>query len=140
MKKYLITLLIILAPLFYISATQPPAITLAPLLSNSYCTGSSAYIGFTADTYPSGHIYAVQLSDANGSFSGTPTVLGTGQNTPIDFVLPSYSSGTTSNYRLRIIDQNDITRVSGSSAVIYFGVLSAKLQTNWRRNFIYIHL
>jgi hypothetical protein len=129
MKRLFITLLITLISLFYSFARQPPAITLAPLLSNSYCTGSSAYIGFTADTYPSGHIYAVQLSDNNGSFSGTPTVLGTGQSTPIDFILPSYSSGTTSNYRLRIIDQNDITRVSGSSAVIYFGTLSAKLQT-----------
>jgi hypothetical protein len=129
MKRLFITLLITLISLFYSFARQPPAITLAPLLSNSYCTSSSAYIGFTADNYPSGHIYAVQLSDANGSFSGTPTVLGTGQSTPIDFILPSYSSDATSNYRLRIIDQNDITRVSGSSAVIYFGTLSAKLQT-----------
>jgi hypothetical protein len=128
--KNLFTTLALTFITFYAScATLPPAITLAPLISNSFCVGSTASIGFTADTYPSGHIYAVQLSDANGSFSGTPTVLGTGQSSPITFTLPSYSSGTTSNYVLRIIDQNDNTRVSGSSAVIYFGTLSAKLET-----------
>lgn len=128
--KNLFTTLVLTIITFYASfATLPPAITLAPLLTNSYCTGSSAYIGFTADTYPSGHIYAVQLSDSNGSFSGTPTVLGTGQVSPVTFTLPSYSSGTTNNYRLRVIDQNDITRVSGSSEVIYFATLSVKLQT-----------
>ena len=129
MKNLFTTLALTLITFYTSFATLPPAITLAPLLTSSYCTGSSAYIGFTADTYPSGHIYAVQLSDANGNFSGTPTVLGTGQRTPIDFIIPSYSSGTTSNYRLRIIDQNDNSRVSASSAVIYFGTLSVKLQT-----------
>jgi trimeric autotransporter adhesin len=129
MKNIFITLTLLLFTFYALSATLPPALTLAPLITNSFCTGSSAYIGFSADTYPPGHTYAVQLSDSNGSFSGTPTVLGTGQSSPIDFILPTYSSNTTTNYRLRIIDQNDISRVSGSSPTIYFGTLSIKLQT-----------
>jgi trimeric autotransporter adhesin len=129
MNKLFTTIALIIITLYASFASQPPAITLAPLLTRSFCVGSSASIGFTADGYPSGHIYAVQLSDANGNFSGTPTVLGTGQSSPITFTLPSYSSGTTNNYVLRIIDQNDNTRISGSSSTIYFGTLSIKLQT-----------
>jgi trimeric autotransporter adhesin len=129
MKRLFTTFALTLITQYASFATLPPAITLAPLITSSFCVGSSAIIGFTADTYPSGHIYAVQLSDSNGSFSGTPTVLGTGQSSPITFTLPSYSSGTTSNYRLRVIDQNDNSRVSASSVAIYFGTLSMKLQT-----------
>jgi len=129
MKRLFSTFVSIIIALSYSFATLPPAITLAPLITNSFCVGSTAYIGFTADTYPSGHIYAVQLSDANGSFSGTPTVLGTRQSSPITFTLPSFNSGNPSNYVLRVIDQNDNTRVSGSSTAIYFGTLSVKLQT-----------
>ncbi len=129
MKRLFSTFVSIIIALSYSFATLPPAITLAPLITNSFCVGSTAYIGFTADTYPSGHIYAVQLSDANGSFSGTPTVLGTGQSSPITFSLPSFSSGNPSKYVFRVIDQNDNTRVSGSSTAIYFGSLSIKLQT-----------
>lgn len=129
MKNLFTTLALALITFYASFAMLPPAITLTPLTTTSFCVGSWASIGFTDNTYPSGRFYAVQLSDANGSFSGTPTVLGTGQSSPITFTLPSYSSGTTSNYVLRIIDQNDNTRISASSTIIYFGTLSAKLQT-----------
>ena len=129
MKRLFTTFLIMLIALSYSFAIQPPAITLVPLITNSFCVGSLAGIGFIDNTYPSGRFYAVQLSDSNGSFSGTPTILGTGQSSPITFTLPSFSSGNPSNYVLRVIDQNDNTRVSGSSTAIYFGTLSVKLQT-----------
>lgn len=129
MKNLFTTLALALITFYASFAMLPPGITLAPLTTTSFCVGSWASIGFTDNTYPSGRFYAVQLSDANGNFSGTPTALGTGVSSPINFTLPSYSSGTTSNYVLRIIDLNDNSRVSGSSPTIYFGTLSAKLET-----------
>ena len=128
--KNLFTTLSLNLIIFYASfATLPPALTLGTLTTTSFCVGSTASIGFTDNTYPSGHVYAVQLSDSNGSFSGTPTVLGTGQSSPISITLPSFSSGNPSNYVIRIIDQNDVTHVSASSVTINFNALTVFVET-----------
>jgi hypothetical protein len=108
-------------------------ITLVNLSNTTFCSGGSGNISFSPVI--SGHNYAVQISDSNGSFGTSPTIIGTAQNSPITFNTPSgYSSGTTSNYVLRVIDLDDIANVSAPSAVIYFNALTASLETPAGKN------
>jgi hypothetical protein len=105
-----------------------PNIVLVNLSNTTFCAGGAGSISFSPVI--AGHNYAVQISDSNGSFGSNPTTIGTAQNSPISFNAPTgYSSGTTSNYVLRVIDTDDITNVSGPSGVIYFNALVASLET-----------
>ena len=104
-----------------------PSITINSLSATSFCSGQTGSISFTT---PSGvaTTYAVQLSNSDGFFNTNPTVLGRGSSSPINFTLPSSSSGTTYNYKLRIVDTQNPTQVSAPSAVIYFNSLTALIQ------------
>jgi hypothetical protein len=103
-------------------------ITLSNLSNTTFCAGGFGSLGFSPTI--AGHTYAVQISDSNGSFGTSPTIIGTSQNSPITFNTPSgYSSGTTSNYVLRVVDLDDIANVSAPSAVIYFNALNAYIET-----------
>lgn len=105
-----------------------PSIAINSLSSTNFCTGQTGTISFTP---PAGlsTTYAVQLSYSDGTFSTNPTVLGTGSSSPITFTLPSGNSGTTSNYKLRVIDTQNLTRLSSPSAVIYINALTATAQS-----------
>ncbi len=103
-------------------------ITLSNLSNTTFCAGGAGTISFSPVI--AGHNYAVQISDSNGSFGTSPTIIGTSQNSTITFTTPSgYSSGTTSTYVLRVVDLDDIANVSAPSAVIYFNALTASVET-----------
>jgi len=114
-----------------------PSITINSLSSNDFCSGQTGTINFTP---PAGlsTTYAVQLSNNDGTFSTNPTVLGTGSNSPMTFTLPTGSSGTTNNYKLRIVDTQNLTRLSSPSGVIYFNALTANAQSIIESSYAYI--
>jgi hypothetical protein len=114
-----------------------PNIVLVNLSNTTFCSGGAGNISFSPVI--AGHTYAIQISDSNGSFGSNPTTIGTAQNSPISFNAPTgYSSGTTSNYVLRVIDLDDIANVSAPSAVIYFNALSASIEDNVGKNYSYV--
>jgi hypothetical protein len=109
-------------------------ITLSNLSNTTFCAGGAGTLNFSPVI--AGHNYAVQISDSNGSFGASPTIIGTSQNSSITFNTPSgYSSGTTSTYVLRVVDLDDIMNVSAPSAVIYFNALYASVETIVGKNY-----
>ncbi len=78
-------------------------ITTSQLASNTICAGATASVAFsTSNVTPSAAIvYAVQLSDAQGSFVSGQT-LGSGTTSPISVVLPGTLTHG-SNYALRVV-------------------------------------
>jgi hypothetical protein len=114
-----------------------PNIVLVNLSNTTFCAGGAGSISFSPVI--AGHTYAVQISDSNGSFGSNPTIIGTAQNSPIGFNAPTgYSSGTTNNYVLRVVDLDDIANVSAPSAVIYFNALTASLGDIVGKNYSYV--
>jgi hypothetical protein len=112
-------------------------ITLSNLSNTTFCAGGSGSLGFSPAI--SGHTYAVQISDSNGSFGTSPTIIGTSQISPVTFSTPSgYSSGTTSTYVLRVVDLDDIANVSAPSAVIYFNALTVSAETIIGKTYSYV--
>ncbi len=108
-----------------------PNIVLVNLSSTTFCSGGSGTLSFSPTTGGGlSHTYAVQISDSNGSFGSSPTIIGTSQTSPITFTTPSgYSSGTTNTYVLRVVDLDDIANVSAPSAAIYFNSIETTIQT-----------
>jgi hypothetical protein len=104
-----------------------PTITINSLSATTFCSGQTGSISFSV---PSGAstTYAVQLSNSDGTFDYYPNTLGTGTGSPINFILPSYSSGTSYNYKLRIVDTQNTNQISSPSAVIYFNTLTASVK------------
>ena len=113
-------------------------ITLSNLSNTTFCAGGAGTISFSPVI--AGHNYAVQISDSNGSFGTSPTIIGTSQNGSMTFTTPTgYNSGTTGNYVLRVVDLDDIANVSAPSAVIYFNGLTASVETSLGKiNSIYV--
>jgi hypothetical protein len=111
-------------------------IVLVNLSNTTFCAGGAGTLSFSPTTGGGlSHYYAVQISDSNGSFGSSPTIIGTSQTSPITFSVPSgYSSGTTSTYVLRVVDLDDIANVSSPSAVIYFNGLTVSLETPAGKN------
>ena len=114
-----------------------PSITINSLSKTTFCPSQTGTISFTP---PSGvtTTYAVQLSYSDGSFSTNPTTLGTGNSSPITFTVPSNNLGSTSNYRLRIIDTQNLTQVSSPSAVISVVSLTVSLRDVVGKSYINI--
>ncbi len=115
-------------------------IVLVNLSNTTFCAGGSGTLSFSPTTGGGlSHFYAVQISDSNGSFGSSPTIIGTSQTSPITFSTPSgYSSGTTNTYVLRVVDLDDISNVSPPSAVIYFNTLTASVETIIGKNYSYV--
>ena len=112
-------------------------ITLSNLSNTTFCAGGAGTLSFSPVI--AGHNYAVQISDSNGNFGTSPTIIGTGQNSTINFTTPTgYSSGTTSKFALRVADLDDIANVSSPSAVIYFNVLTASVETVIGKTYSYV--
>ncbi|AWW00022.1 WD40/YVTN/BNR-like repeat-containing protein [Arcticibacterium luteifluviistationis] len=81
-----------------------------PTINNTFkgqtlCSGGSIDIHFeTTGIFPSNPNFQVQLSDINGDFT-SPTNIGFGTSSPISASIPSLVK--SSNYKLRIVDENN---------------------------------
>ena len=111
-------------------------ITLGNLANTNFCPGQTSTLAFTTSSSADPTIYAVQISNSGGTFGSSPTVLGTGSSSPITFTLPSYSSGTNSNYKLRIVDTQNSTQISSPSPTIFLNLLVASVGDVFNNSYI----
>ncbi len=100
------------APRFVDSNCSSPAtVATTPLVSNSLCKGAPVSVSFTVSgTLNTGNTFSVQLSDANGSFAGSPRVIGTASGTAVRTILATLpdplAAGTS--YRVRVVASDPV--------------------------------
>jgi large repetitive protein len=100
-----------------VSVTQLQTITLDNPSPTNICPGSSFSVGFTTTgTFNGGNTFQVQLSDLNGNFPLTPTVLATGSSSPITVNLDG-NTPTSANYRIRVASTNPLSASSPSNFI-----------------------
>jgi hypothetical protein len=118
-KKIATLILIIFSVLKVFS--QAIGIT-SPVTSVTYCPGSGANVAYTiSGTFsntPSVNVFSAQISDAAGSFGGTPATIGTNTSIAggtITCTLPStlFTSGL---YRFRVVSSNPPVNSSDNGA------------------------
>ena len=100
-----------------VNVTQLQTITLSNPSPTNICPGSSFSVGFTiTGSFNGGNIFQVQLSDLNGNFSLTPTILATGSTSPITFNLDG-NTPTSANYKIRVASTNPLAASSPSNFI-----------------------
>jgi large repetitive protein len=100
-----------------VNVTQLQTITLSNPSPTNICPGSSFSVGFTTTgTFNAGNTFQVQLSDLNGNFSFSPTVLATGNTSPITVNLDG-NTPTSANYRIRVVATDPLTASSPSNFI-----------------------
>jgi hypothetical protein len=73
-------------------------------VSGPFCNGQPNHtdISFNDAGFNGSPVFTAQLSDASGSFAGTPLTIGSGTATPIDATIPTGLS-PSANYKVRVI-------------------------------------
>jgi large repetitive protein len=100
-----------------VNVTQLQTITLSNPSPTNICPGSSFSVGFTTTgTFNGGNTFQVQLSDLSGNFSFTPTVLATGNTSPITVNLDG-NTPTSANYKIRVVATDPLTASSPSNFI-----------------------
>ena len=99
------------------SSVAAPSIVVNSVTDTVHCARDSFDISYDATgTYNAGNVFNVQLSDENGSFAGTPAVVGSYAgitNSIVRVKLPSHLP-EGSNYRLRVVSTNPVvTGIAG---------------------------
>ena len=87
---------------------------------NSLCVGSggAGTVSFTTSgTFVSTNTFSAQLSDAAGTFSVAPSVIGTGKTSPIPITISS-ALPVGSGYKIRVVSSNTAVAGSTSSTVL----------------------
>jgi hypothetical protein len=107
--------------------TLDPAIVITSLSSTNFCPGQTGTISFTS-TITAATTYAVQISSFDGTFGSNPTVIGNGNNSPLNFVLPTFTPSSFSNFRLRVVNTQSPFQQSDVSEIIYFNQFTASIQ------------
>ena len=117
MKKIYILLLV---SILSFSGIYSQTITIGSISPTTYCAGATINIPFTiTGSFNTGNTFTAQLSDASGSFGGSPTSIGTlsSQSTgTINGVIPSTSIGGT-NYKIRIKSSSPSDTISPSVTI-----------------------
>jgi large repetitive protein len=100
-----------------VNVTQLQTITLDNPSPTNICPGSSFSVGFTTTgTFNGGNTFQVQLSDVNGNFPSTPTILATGSSSPITVNLDG-NTPTSANYKIRVLATDPLTASSPSNFI-----------------------
>ncbi len=94
-----------------------PAIALGTV-ETAYCTSQLITVPLSATgTFGAGNQFQVQLSDANGVFSASPTAIGSGTASPVSCTLnPGLPTG--SGYRLRVVSTSPALISNQSNAFL----------------------
>ncbi len=108
MKHILISILFLTFPLAAVAQT----ITLGSITKIVYCVGDTMLVPYTAQgSFNPGNVFKVQLSDASGSFAGSPSL---GQNGNASDAIPVPLMNPGNKYRVRAISTNPY-RISDTS-------------------------
>ena len=100
-----------------VNVTQLQTITLDNPSPINICPGSSFSVGFTTTgTFNGSNTFQVQLSDLNGNFPLTPTILATGSGSPIVVNL-DVNTPTSANYKIRVLATDPLTASSPSNFI-----------------------
>jgi len=105
----------------------------APAATASYCAGSTLNVTYTiSGTFsntPAANVFSAQISDATGSFAGTPVTIGTLTTTNAGFIVCTLPSTllTSALYRFRVVSSNPAINGSdnGADQLIYSITLNA---------------
>ncbi|MDP4199465.1 MAG: T9SS type A sorting domain-containing protein [Bacteroidota bacterium] len=109
MKRLPISILFLTLPLTAIAQT----ITIGPIAKTVYCVGDTMFVPYASQgSFNPGNVFKVQLSDASGSFAGSPS-LGQSGNASDSIPLPLMNPGY--GYRVRAISTNPY-RISDTSS------------------------
>lgn len=120
MKHFIYLVVIIFLGLLK-SYSQTIGIT-SPAVSTSYCAGATVNVVYTItgtfSNSPSVNVFSVELSDANGSFTNTPEVIGTLTSTLGGTIPCTFPSTLLTNnlYRLRISSSNPMVTSADNGA------------------------
>ncbi len=95
-----------------------PLLGTQPITPASYCAGSILTVPFaTTDTFGSGNVFTVQLSDVSGSFANPTSLSGTVAANAIVVTLPLTTPPGT-GYRVRLMGSNPQTEGEASSTIL----------------------
>lgn len=102
---------------------KPPTDLIITLgnIEGTICAGATVAIPFTVNgAFGSNNIFTAQLSNANGVFAATPTVIGSITGTGEGTIQASIPSGTSAgtNYRIRVIASSPLDTSGNSPAII----------------------
>jgi hypothetical protein len=97
-----------------VAAPGSPTITLQPPVP-WVCNGDGFTVSFTTSgTFGANNTFSVQLSDATGSFAN-PTVIGSGNGTPIACVIPATTP--SGDYKIRVVASDPAGIVSNEQPI-----------------------
>ncbi len=98
-------------------SSSAQTITAVATNAATYCQGASMSVSFTAATFPVGTIFAIELSNAAGSFA-TPVSLGTSATSPATVTLPA-ATAAGAGYKVRVSGGTPLvtTAMTGTFAV-----------------------
>ncbi len=100
-----------------VNVTQLQTITLSNPSPANICPGSSFSVDFTTSgVFNGGNTFQVQLSDLNGNFTLSPTVLATGISSPITVNLDA-NTPTSANYKIRVVSTDPLSASSPSNFI-----------------------
>ena len=88
-------------------------------VQNSQCIGDFLSVPFTTmGAFNGSNVFSIQLSDSSGSFSSSPTQIGSGATSPISCTIP-VSTIPGNHYRIRIVSSSPTgySSTSGSVAI-----------------------
>lgn len=97
-------------PVVLFSNAVTSIVSTPKIIGNTLCNGNSFYIEYSKYGIANGTNAIVQLSDVNGNFTTSPTIVGQGTNATINVTLPI--NLIAGNYTLRVICEGIISPVS----------------------------
>jgi trimeric autotransporter adhesin len=115
--------------LIFIILTKSFAQITFSLPTTKFCPGQIFPVEFTFDPSLAGHTFQVQLSNSSGSFASGVSILGSGTISPISCTMTSFSTTSTSLYKIRIIDLTSPTNVSVVNDIVTINALSSSLSS-----------
>jgi hypothetical protein len=115
-------------PVVLFSNSVTSIISTPKITGNTLCNGNPFYIEYSKYGIVNGTNAEVQLSDSNGNFPTTPTIIGQGTFSTINAILPM--NLTSGNYKLRVVC-NGIVSPETSAFNVTTNQLTSMVDGDW---------